>query len=149
MEKADYYIDCFSKFIMGIAVLVLSLVTMLQVIARFVFSNPIAWGQDIIRLSFVYLVFFGGAYCVMKGEHLCIDILLTSLPSKYRGKLNLLIEVILLLFFIFLVYYGAIFTKTGLNQKAPYLSIPMSLYYLALPLSSITMVYFQLRKIFK
>ena len=37
---------------MGVSVSILSVVTILQVIARFIFNNPIPWGQDIIRLSF-------------------------------------------------------------------------------------------------
>ena len=77
MNKLDKIVDFFSKIVMGISVLILSIVTILQVIARF------------------------------------------------------------------------IFTKTGLNQKAPYLDIPMAVYYLSLPTAALTMVYFQFRKLCK
>lgn len=146
MKKLDYIVELFTKFIMGISVLVLSVVTSLQVIARFIFSNPIAWGQDIIRLSFIYLVFYGGAYCVLKNEHLNIDIFLTSLNEKYRKYMNILINISLIIFFLFIVYYGFIFTKTGINQNAPYLTLSMSFYYFSLPSASLIMVYFQIRK---
>ena len=142
MNKLDKIIDYFSKIVMGVSVSILSVVTILQVIARFIFSNPIPWGQDIIRLSFVYLVFFGGAYCVFKNEHLNIDIVFNILNEKSK-------KTILIIFFIFLVYYGFIFTKTGLNQKAPYLDIPMAIYYLSLPIAALTMTYFQVRKLWK
>ncbi|MEX6494409.1 TRAP transporter small permease [Fusobacterium animalis] len=149
MDKVDKIIDFFSKFVMGVSVLVLSVVTILQVIARFIFSNPIPWGQDVIRLSFIYLVFFGGAYCVFKNEHLNIDIIFNILNEKNKKILAALIDILLIIFFVFLVYYGFIFTKTGLNQKAPYLDIPMSIYYLSLPTAALTMVYFQIRKLWK
>lgn len=147
MKKLDYIIEMFTKFIMGISVLILSTVTSLQVIARFIFNNPIAWGQDIIRLSFIYLVFYGGAYCVFKNEHLNIDIFLTSLNEKSRRYMNLFIDISLIIFFLFLVYYGFIFTKTGINQNAPYLPLAMSFYYFSLPSASLIMVYFQIRKL--
>ena len=149
MNKLDKIVDFFSKIVMGISVLILSIVTILQVIARFIFSNTIPWGQDIIRLAFVYLVFFGGAYCVFKNEHLNIDIIFNILNEKNKKILTILIDILLIIFFIFLVYYGFIFTKTGLNQKAPYLDIPMAVYYLSLPTAALTMVYFQFRKLCK
>lgn len=149
MNKLDKIIDYFSKIVMGVSVSILSVVTILQVIARFIFSNPIPWGQDIIRLSFVYLVFFGGAYCVFKNEHLNIDIVFNILNEKSKRILTTVIDIILIIFFIFLVYYGFIFTKTDLNQKAPYLDIPMAIYYLSLPIAALTMTYFQVRKLWK
>lgn len=149
MNKLDKIVDFFSKLIMGISVLVLSVVTILQVVARFIFSNPIPWGQDIIRLSFVYLVFFGGAYCVLKNEHLNIDIVFSLLNERNKRILAAIIDILLIIFFVFLVYYGFVFTKSGLNQKAPYLDIPMAVYYLSLPTAALTMVYFQIRKLWK
>ena len=147
MSKLDYFMESILKFIMGISTLILSIVTSLQVIARFIFKNPIPWGQDIIRLCFIYLVFFGGAYCVYSNDHLNIDVLINSLKGKNKKFLTIFIEFVIL--FIFLIYFGFIFVQTGINQKAPYLPISMSLYYLSLPLASIVMLYFQVRKIVK
>jgi len=39
MNKLDKIVDFFSKIVMGISVLILSIVTILQVIARFIFNN--------------------------------------------------------------------------------------------------------------
>lgn len=149
MKKFDLFIKLFTKFIMGVSVLILSVVTSLQVIMRFIFNNPIPWGQDIIRLSFVWLVFYGGALCVHDNEHLNIDLLINSLNKKYKKILVFAIELVLLVFFAFLTYYGFIFTKTGLIQKAPYLPISMAFYYLSVPTSSLIMIYFQIEKIIK
>lgn len=145
MKTVDSVINGIVKFVMASSSLVLSIVTMLQVITRFIFSDPIAWGQDVIRLSFVYLVFWGGAYCVKAKEHLNIDILLTSVNLKTRKIMELVINLILALFFIFMLYFGIIFMQSGASQKAPYLAIPMSLYYLALPSSAVLMLYYQVQ----
>lgn len=145
MKAADSIINSLVKLIMGVSSLVLSVVTLLAVITRFIFQNPIAWSQDIIRLCFVYLVFWGGAYCVKEKEHLNIDILLTSVNDRTRKIIEIIINIILLLFFVFLIYFGFIFMQTGVSQKAPYLPIPMSMYYLALPTSGILMLYYQIQ----
>jgi TRAP-type C4-dicarboxylate transport system permease small subunit len=149
MKTIDSFVDGFLKFVMACSSLILSVVTFIQVITRFIYKNPIAWGQDIIRLSFIYLVFWGGAYCIKEKEHLNIDILLTSVSIKTRKIMEIVINLILALFFIFIVYYGFIFMKSGASQKAPYLPIPMSLYYLALPSSVLLMLYYQIQIIFQ
>lgn len=145
MKTVDTVINGLVKFVMASSSLVLSVVTLLQVVTRFIFSNPIAWGQDVIRLSFVYLVFWGGAYCVKAKEHLNIDILLTSVNVRTRKLIELAINFILGLFFVFMIYFGTIFMQSGVSQKAPYLAIPMSIYYLALPTSAVLMLYYQLQ----
>ncbi|SNT27269.1 TRAP-type C4-dicarboxylate transport system, small permease component [Anaerovirgula multivorans] len=147
MKTLDRIVDFIVRFIMAFSALILSIVTTLQVVARYIFKSPIGWGQDIIRLSFIYLVFWGAAYCVKEKEHLNIDILLTSLKPKAKKILELGINIVLAFFFMFIIYYGFIFTQSGANQKAPYLSIPMSLYYLSLPTSGIFMIYYQLRQV--
>lgn len=147
MKIFETIIENIIKFVIGFSSLVLAVVTLLQVISRFILKSPIAWGQDIVRLCFVYLIFWGGAYCVKEKEHLNIDILLTSLKIRTREKMELIISIVLSLFFIFIIYYGYIFTQSGASQKAPYLNIPMSIYYLSLPTAGILMLFYQIKVI--
>lgn len=147
MKIIDKFIDNIIELMMAASSLVLSVVTLLQVVSRFILKNPIAWGQDIVRLSFIYLVFWGGAYCVKEKGHLNIDILLTTVKSKTRYIMELLINIVLLVFFIFIIYYGFVFTQSGVTQKAPYLAIPMSIYYISLPTAGILMLYYQIKQI--
>lgn len=147
MKIIDKFIDNIIELMMAASSLVLSVVTLLQVVSRFILKNPIAWGQDIVRLSFIYLVFWGGAYCVKEKGHLNIDILLTAVKSKTRYIMELLINIVLLIFFIFIIYYGFVFTQSGVTQKAPYLDIPMSIYYISLPTAGILMLYYQIKQV--
>ena len=147
MQAIRALLDRIIQVVMGISSLVLAAVTMIQVISRFVFKNPIPWGQDIVRLSFIYLVFWGGAYCVRMKEHLNIDILQTSLSGKKRVVLDQLINLISLAFFAFLFIYGIKFSLTGQSQKAPYLSLSMLWYYISLPSAALFMFIYQLTEI--
>lgn len=97
------YLEKFLKFVMVVSSAVLAIVTFLQVIMRFLFKMPVAWGQDIIRLSFVYLVFLGAAYCLKTNDHLNIDIIFSLIPNKAGKILQTLINIILLGFFVFLL----------------------------------------------
>lgn len=138
------YLEKVLKLAMVLSSAILAIVTFLQVIMRFFFKMPVAWGQDIIRLSFVYLVFLGAAYCLKTNDHLNIDIIF-SMVSKKTGKiLQILINFILLGFFIFLLFYGIQFSKTGITQKAPYTAIPMIYYYASIPISAIFLILYDI-----
>lgn len=147
MQAIRALLDRIIQVVMGISSLVLASVTMIQVISRFVFKNPIPWGQDIVRLSFIYLVFWGGAYCVRMKEHLNIDILQTSLSGKKRLLLDQFINLVSLAFFAFLFVYGIKFSLSGQSQKAPYLSLSMLWYYISLPSAALFMFVYQLTEI--
>lgn len=144
MQSIRAFLDRIIRIVMGVSSLVLASVTMIQVISRFIFKNPIPWGQDIVRLSFIYLVFWGGAYCVRMKEHLNIDILQTALSGKKRRLLDQSLNLISLVFFAFLFVYGIKFSLTGQSQKAPYLSLSMLWYYLSLPSAALFMFFYQL-----
>lgn len=143
------FLDGSLKLIMILSTLVLALVTFIQVIMRFVFEDPVGWGQDIIRLSFIYLVFFGGAYCLKIGDHLNIDIIFSFFSEKFNKYLHLFLNIILLAFFIFLLYYGIDFAKSGFSQVAPYTGLPMFYYYLPIPVSAFILIVYDIQIIIK
>lgn len=138
------YLEKIIKFIMILSSAVLAIVTFLQVIMRFFFKMPVAWGQDIIRLSFIYLVFLGAAYCLKTNDHLNIDIIFSAIPVKISKVLQIIINIILLGFFVFLLIYGIEFSKTGITQKAPYTAIPMIYYYASIPISALFLIVYDL-----
>ncbi len=138
------YLEKTLKFAMVLSSAILAIVTFLQVIMRFFFKMPVAWGQDIIRLSFVYLVFLGAAYCLKTNDHLNIDIIFSMVSNKTGKILQILINFVLLGFFILLLIYGIQFSKTGITQKAPYTAIPMIYYYASIPISVIFLILYDI-----
>lgn len=148
MKTANKVVDGILKIVMAITSFLLFTVTFLQVVSRFIFKTPLAWSQDVIRLCFVYLVFWGAAYCIKEKAHLNVDVFLTSLKPKMRKTVEIIINVVLLLFFAFIIYFGFQFMKTGSTQNAPYIPISMSFYYLSVPTSAIFMLYYMIQQIF-
>lgn len=138
-------IDNLTKLVMAVSAFVVFLITFLQVVCRYVLKSPLPWSQDILRLAFTYMVFWGAAWCVREKGHLNVDAVLTMLPKKVRCVVELLINVVLCAFFAFLIFYGIKFAESGLTQTAPYLSIPMTLYYASIPSSAVLMLIYMLQ----
>ncbi len=147
MKTIDKFLTFFVRLIIGIALIVLFLVAFGTVIGRVFFSSSVAWSQDVIRLCFTYIIYLGAAYCVREKGHLNIDFVLGMMKPQARRIVELVINIVLLAFFAFIVYYGFLFSKTGISQTSPYLMIPMKYYYYGIPISGILMFYYMLEQI--
>ena len=138
-------VDKITKAVMGISAIVVFVITFLQVLCRFVLKSPLPWSTDILRLAFTYLVFWGAAWCVREKEHLNVDVLLMSFPVKIRKVVELGIDLVLSLFFIFMIVFGIKFCAFGWTQTTSYLPIPMSVYYASIPSAGAIMLFYMIK----
>lgn len=149
MKQLNTIVDALTKTVMAVSSFTVFLVTCLQVLSRYVLKAPFPWSQDVLRIAFAWMVFWGAAWCVKERGHLCVDALLSTFPKKMRTVVEIIINIVLLGFFLFLAVFGTKFAITGLTQTAPYLPIPMTLYYAAIPSAAVLMMYYMVQVIFE
>ena len=147
MKIIDKYLTLLVRGIIGIALLVLFLVSFSVIIGRVFFGASMGWSQDVIRLCFTYVIYFGAAYCVREKGHLNVDFLLGMMKPKLRQTVEFIINLVLLAFFAFIVYFGFQFAATGASQKSPYLMLPMTWYYYGVPVSGAMMFIYMLKQL--
>lgn len=149
-EKIDDSITKFLEFIMILCLSLTVIVTFLQVLFRYFIQISIPWSQEFLMICFVYSVFSGAAVLVSKNEHLVVD-LFEKLPNKY-DVLFRVIECLVALFVLsILVIYGSILVNQNLvsGQTLGLLPIQRAYLYMAVPLSSLFMIYFYVRRLYK
>ena len=147
MKIIDKYLTLLVRGIIGIALLVLFLVSFSVIIGRVFFGASMGWSQDVIRLCFTYVIYFGAAYCVREKGHLNVDFLLGMMKPRLRQTVEFIINLVLLAFFAFIVYFGFQFSATGASQKSPYLMLPMTWYYYGVPVSGSMMFFYMLKQL--
>lgn len=147
MKIIDKYLTLLVRGIIGIALLVLFLVSFSVIIGRVFFGASMGWSQDVIRLCFTYVIYFGAAYCVREKGHLNVDFLLGMMKPRLRQTVEFIINLVLLAFFAFIVYFGFQFAATGASQKSPYLMLPMTWYYYGVPVSGAIMFFYMLKQL--
>ena len=128
----------------GLCLAVVFAVTLGQVIQRYVFQLPMPWATDVIRIFFVYSVFFGMGVGVFSKSHLNIDVLLQVLPQKLKPWFALLSNLVVLSFLGAVLYYSFSFMTANADQVTPYLLFPMSYVYMVIPVTVSFMVLFLL-----
>lgn len=81
-------------------------VVIFQILFRFVLKVSVPWTEELSRLLFMYIGFFGTAIAVREKELIVVDLLLERLPATLRKILNVLIFVATFLFFSILLVGG-------------------------------------------
>ena len=119
----------------GLCLAVVFVVTFAQVIQRYVFQMAMPWATDIIRIFFVYSVFFGMAVGVFQKKHLNIDVFVHALPQRFKPWFDLLSNGITSIFLTFVFYFSFSFMMDNRDQVTPYLLLPMSWVYLIVPVT--------------
>ena len=146
MKILNKIVDTFVSIMMISSAFVLFTLTFLQVVSRFVFQVPIPWSTDIIRLTFIYSIFFGAAWAAKKNEHLNLDCVLGLFKPKPRLVVEVGIFIVLAIFSGFIAYFGWMFTIfSGLRQNLPYLNVPMAAMYISIPIGGAIMAFYYLQ----
>lgn len=136
------------EFLIIIPFSVLTIVTFLQVLFRYVFKYPAYWTQDVVSISFIWSVFLGSALAVREGEHIVVDFI-DRLPDTIRKIIVFLGSIAVLIFLVLLTYYGYQHAMNSMNQIIPSLNIPKGYVYLVVPFSGALMIYYMLRNLLK
>ena len=142
LQKIIYYVS--AVFFGGAAALAL-----ICVIFRYVLNNSIVWGEEAIRLMFIWMFMFAGAEAFRREKHLTLDIFLTLWPKPAQRICKIIIDIILICFLMLFAYLG---TKTCLNnigQKTVALGLSYGIAYMAMPLGVVLMTFFVIHNLIK
>ncbi|WP_293724075.1 TRAP transporter small permease [Stappia sp.] len=114
--------------------------TVLQVVARFVFSTGLSWTDEVAMFSFIWAALMGAALVINTGGAHRIDAFVRLLPLPPRRVVLALVYVTILAALVLLAVYGVKLLFVVHFQKSSILRVPMSWIYAALPLSATLML---------
>ncbi|NCB52718.1 MAG: TRAP transporter small permease [Clostridia bacterium] len=122
----------------------------LQVFFRYVLNDSLTWTNEVSRYSFLWVVFVGTAVALKEGDHIVIDIVLTSSKPKMRN-------IILLIDYILICALTAALTVLGIElvistrgSLSSALRLPINLIlYMGLPIGMFLTMIVSIGKIIK
>lgn len=114
---------------------VMVLVTLAQVVFRYVVAAPLPWSEELARYCFVWIVFLGGAVGLSRGIHLGVDLLVNMLPGPARRGLDALTSGLIAAFAATVIYASYPVLNMNMFQRSPALGVQMSYIYVAIPVS--------------
>jgi C4-dicarboxylate transporter DctQ subunit len=121
--------------------MIILILMLIEVVRRYIFSLTWPWSDEIIRLLLVYCAYFGGAAAYYKHAMVSFELVTAKLSRKTQNILLLIGNIVLTVFFSFLVYQcyfkmtnpsttRSISTASGLSAAVPYYGIFVGLIFL-------------------
>ncbi|MCR9110289.1 MAG: TRAP transporter small permease [Rhodobacteraceae bacterium] len=115
--------------------IVMVLVTLAQVVFRYVIAAPLPWSEELARYCFVWIVFLGGAVGLSKGIHLGVDLVVNLLPETARRVMDGLTTALIAIFAGTMIYASLPVLSMNMFQRSPALGVQMTWIYMAIPVS--------------
>lgn len=123
------------------------IISFLQVFFRYVLNRPLFASEEIARLFAVWLTFLGSSLAVRYREHISVDILYARVPSKVQRVFNLLSDILLFIFHVFLTVEGARLSYIFRGFESHALRFSMSFFFSALPITALFILIFLVQSI--
>lgn len=143
MSNIKKYIDKSLLVLTGILIAVMSVLSVWQVIARYILNTPSTVSEEVIRMLLIWFALTSAAYVFGQQKHIAIVFIKEKLSPKAQLALHRLSNVILLLVAVVLMIWGGIqVINLTLSQTAPSTGISMAWMYGALPISGLFIVFY-------
>jgi len=140
MKKVSKYITKVETFIAATCLVVATSITFIAAICRVV-GYPINWSIDMALFLWAWCIFFSGDLALRNNMLVRFDILIDKIPKKVRKIYITILYLIILVFLIALLIYGAQLANT--SRLRPFQSIPAISYSwvtISLPIGALLMI---------
>lgn len=145
LNKIKVKIDFALKWILVFIMAAMTLNVLWQVFSRFILQNPSSITEELARYMLIWIGILGASYVSGQKMHLAIDLLSTKLSGIKKSYLEIVIQICVLIFALFVMVIGGVrlvqITLT-LNQISAALQIPLGYVYTVVPISGSLIVFY-------
>lgn len=132
-------VEVFSVLLVAVMVLLV----LWQVIARYLLNNPSTFTEALTRYLFVWLVLVSATYAFGGRDHMCISVLNARLKGRAKAAVNLLIELLTILFAACVMTFGgSVIARMQMVSMDSSLHIPMGIVYSIIPICGVLTVFY-------
>ena len=130
------YLVC--VWLAGTALVLISAVIPWAVYTRYVLNSAASWPEPTAVLLTIVLTFYGAAACYRLGTHMNVTIAIDALPPRARRVVDLVVEIVMLIFAIFMIVYGyKLCVATWNNTIAEFPALRVGIVYSPIPFGGV------------
>ena len=154
----DSLIKKYNKFMSYLGLVCLGgfiISVLIQVISRTFLPKTPSWTEELARYLFIYMVAFGSSVAVHKKEFVAVDLIIDFLPKIIRKLIELVINIVLLLFVTFVLLKSVLsfaileyrMVSTAMQVPMQYIYFSMIILFGLLILSFVREILYQVKEI--
>lgn len=117
----------FEETVLCVLLVIMTVVLGIQIIARYVFGNSLAWSEELVRYLFVWSAFLGVPYCIRRGTSIKVDQFREFLPISVQKSLAYIDKIIIFVLFLIITMFSFdVIRSTYISgQTSAAMGIPM------------------------
>lgn len=142
MKKLRWTWDNFEEVLLCIIITVITLVSGLQVVCRYLFNNSLTWSEEVSRYLFVWTGFLTLSLSIKCRSIISIDAFVLWMPRRVRAGLNMVVYLFCSVVFSMLSVNAWHMVTSSAGQTSPALGLPLAIVY-AGPLLGLTLSIFR------
>ena len=141
MKHIDTALTIIDQWISVVALTVNMVLLFVNVVGRYLFNHSLHFAEDIGRYLLIVVIYLGLSYCVKTNSHVRVEICMSLYPPKVRPFIDIIGDVIWVLYCAFIVVVSAKYTLHyyDLNSMIASLRFPIWPAYAMIPLGHFTM----------
>jgi TRAP-type mannitol/chloroaromatic compound transport system permease small subunit len=123
----------------SLLIILIMVITMIEVVARYAFNSPTMWAWPINRQLFGVFILFGGAYTLLYGGHIRVEVLYNRFSPKMKSIARLIALACFLVFIGVLVWQGALMAGISLmsgERASGTFNIPLYPFKILIPIAA-------------
>jgi C4-dicarboxylate transporter DctQ subunit len=101
------WLEHFEEVLIAFLMAAMTVVTFMQVVARYVFNYSFVWALELTGVMFAWLIFIGMSYGVRVGAHIGVDAVVKSL-SAGAARVVGIVAAILCIVYASIVFFGGL-----------------------------------------
>jgi TRAP-type transport system small permease protein len=136
LQAFGYRLNWLIERVCALLMAVLVLTVWIGVIDRYAFALGTTWTEEFARYTMIWCALLAVPCGVYLRQHIGLEFILNLMPKRYRRILQLVMDLIGLVFFTFLTWYGIGMTIGGKDQHANIFGMTMLIPFASVPISS-------------
>ncbi|MCR4817772.1 MAG: TRAP transporter small permease [Fretibacterium sp.] len=136
-KKVDAAVFSLVKYVCVAILAALVAVVFSIFFGRYVLSRSPIWGEPFSLLCLVWISLLGSALAVRNDEHLRVTMFDEKLGKRGLLSTDILSTVCIVVFSLFLIYYGSALTRKGSINNMAGINVPYSVMYISMPVTGV------------
>ncbi|MDA7963631.1 TRAP transporter small permease [Ruegeria sp.] len=125
-----------------VAMLMVALVldVWIGVIDRYWFGWQLPWPETLARYLMIWAALLAVSSGIARREHIGLTALVTALPTRVRHSILIVIDVLAIVLFLYVFWFGIGFAQSGSNRQALIFGVSLAPFFWAIPVSALLAV---------
>ncbi|MDO4960499.1 MAG: TRAP transporter small permease [Eubacteriales bacterium] len=138
IDKISDIVNLIAENVVAILMGLMTVVVFMQVVFRAI-SGSLPWSEELARYMMIFMVYIGASVGVKRQNHIAVEFVMSLLPGKGRTIADIIADLLTLICFAVIIFFGMKVVKVTMMQKSPVLRVKMGYIYFSLVLGGILM----------